>query len=75
MVDRSLYGQGIGQKLLNIAEEKIRSREMTWAKLDCVASNHTLRRYYKNNGYQERGIVDFGPEVSWHPVMRFEKRL
>ena len=75
MLDRSLSGQAIGRQLLNFAEEKIRLRDKTWAKLDCVASNHALRRFYEDNGYQERGLVEFGNGVLWHPVMRYEKKL
>jgi len=75
MVDRSLSGQRIGQAILKWAEEKIRGSGRAVARLDCVATNDNLRRYYEGLGYRERGIIEFGPDSTWHPVLRFEKDI
>lgn len=74
MVDRSLSGQGIGQEVLAWAEQSIFATGHSVARLDCVASNANLCQYYERLGYSERGVVDFGPDSSWFPVRRFEKR-
>lgn len=75
MVNRSLSGRRIGQRILKWAEGKIRSRGCSVARLDCVASNESLRNYYEQLGYRECGTVDFGHDSAWHPVLRFEKDL
>lgn len=34
-----------------------------------------LRAYCERCGYRQCGRIAFGPEVAWHPVMRYEKSL
>ncbi|MGP5339978.1 GNAT family N-acetyltransferase, partial [Glutamicibacter arilaitensis] len=75
MVHRSLTGQKLGQMILEWAESKLYASGHSIARLDCVATNENLRNYYENLGYRERGVIDFGPDSAWHPVLRFEKDI
>lgn len=75
MVDRSLSGQKFGQSILKWAEDKIHASGRSVARLDCVATNENLRNYYEGLGYRECGVIDFGPDSTWHPVLRFEKDI
>lgn len=75
MVARNAAGIGLGSQTLSWAEKEIANRGLHIARLDCVATNAVLRSFYLEHGFLERGIMDFGSGSSWHPVMRFEKRL
>ena len=75
MVARSHAGQEVGRRLLSAAESIVSARGHRLARLDCVASNGTLRSYYRARGYAEVGAHKFPPERGWHPVTLFEKRL
>ncbi|GAB3451226.1 GNAT family N-acetyltransferase [Streptomonospora sediminis] len=75
MVTRDAAGQGWGRRLLEWVEDTAALAGFQALRLDCVASNYRLRAYYERWGYQRRGRVTFGPEISCHPVMRYEKRL
>ncbi len=50
-------GQAVGERLLAWAEEHVRQRGRSYLRLDCVASNVGLRRYYGACGYHLRGVV------------------
>ena len=52
-----LHGQQLGEALLNWAVEQIRQRGRKWVRLDCLASNSRLRRYYEALGFVYRGQV------------------
>jgi len=71
MVDER--GTGLGSRVLDWAERRIFGQGCTVVRLDCVASNHRLRQYYRERGYIEAGRRDF-PDRAWRPVMKFEKR-
>lgn len=75
MATRDAAGRGWGRRLLAWVEETAALTGHQALRLDCVAANHKLRAYYERSGYQQRGRVTFGPELSWHPVMRYEKCL
>ncbi|MNJ57964.1 putative acetyltransferase [compost metagenome] len=51
-VHRDYKGLGIGQYLLNSAEEQIRLKGKTLVRLDCMADNARLNQYYKDYGFQ-----------------------
>lgn len=67
-------GTGLGGWLLTWAETRITAAGRRLARLDCVATNGRLRRYYTDQGYREAGFRSF-PNPAWRPVMRFEKQL
>ncbi|WP_211215195.1 GNAT family N-acetyltransferase [Nesterenkonia alba] len=75
MVARAYTGQELGRRVLSAAESLIAERGHTLARLDCVASNETLRSYYRARGYTEVGTHEFPPELGWRPVTLFEKNL
>lgn len=55
MVDRRHAGAGLGDAALTHAEERIRARGGRLARLDAVATNGTLHRWYRDRGYREVG--------------------
>jgi len=59
-VARAHAGRGLGLSLLDWAGAQARSRGRRWLRLDCVASNARLRRYYADAGFAPRGEVDVG---------------
>lgn len=73
---------GLGSRLLDWAAEMATARGRHFLRLDCVASNHRLRHYYEEAGFQHRGDVhvtgppgsrgDKGPAVT---VSRYERPI
>jgi ribosomal protein S18 acetylase RimI-like enzyme len=59
MVRRADAGSGLGRRLLEWAENQIRSSGLCVARLDCVRSNARLREYYESAGYSLVGHRDF----------------
>jgi ribosomal protein S18 acetylase RimI-like enzyme len=59
-VSRESAGSGLGRRLLDWALDEARARGRVRLRLDCVASNTVLRRYYRAAGFAERGEVDLG---------------
>jgi GNAT superfamily N-acetyltransferase len=57
-VSRQYKGQGIGAQLLAAAEDHIRGRGKSWLRLDCMADNPSLNRYYLNQRMIFRGRFD-----------------
>ncbi|MFI5314614.1 MAG: GNAT family N-acetyltransferase [Myxococcota bacterium] len=70
-VARASAGSGLGVRLLAWACEEAMTRGRRSLRLDCVASNTFLRRYYAAAGFEERGDVD----LSRVRLTRFERRL
>jgi GNAT superfamily N-acetyltransferase len=60
VVARAHAGEGLGRRLLAWAGDEARARGRRSLRLDCVASNTFLRRYYADAGFAERGEVDVG---------------
>lgn len=48
---RRFAGRGLGRRMLEYAEERIRAENGTLIRLDCVAANPRLRRYYTESGF------------------------
>ena len=59
-VARVCAGRGLGAQLLAWALAEAAARGRTLLRLDCVASNAFLRRYYAAAGFSERGDVALG---------------
>lgn len=53
MVDRSLAGQRMGERMLRWAAQQARERGASWLRLDCAADNQALRDYYRCAGFEE----------------------
>ncbi len=58
-VDRAFAGQGLGSKILSWAEDELRSREIPLLRLDCMATNEVLRKYYAERGFTFCGISHY----------------
>jgi GNAT superfamily N-acetyltransferase len=71
VVSRAERGTGLGRRLLDWACERARELGRASLRLDCVASNEFLRRYYADAGFEERGEVDLGRVR----LARFERDL
>ena len=67
-VGRTRAGDGLGLRLLDWAGGATRARGRRLLRLDCVATNDALRRYYARAGFAERGEVDVGVRLA-----RFER--
>jgi GNAT superfamily N-acetyltransferase len=71
VVARAHAGAGLGRRLLAWAVDEAQARGRRSLRLDCVASNTFLRRYYAEAGFAERGEVDLGGVQ----LARFEIKL
>ncbi|MCM3748772.1 GNAT family N-acetyltransferase [Paenibacillus pasadenensis] len=47
---RKFKGQAVGSQLLQWAENYIKSKGKSWMRLDCMADNESLNRYYLSQG-------------------------
>ncbi len=74
VVDRDTSGRGYGAALLSWAGRQTLDRGRFLLRLDCVETNHGLRRYYRGRGFSEVGRRDFNSD-RWHPVTLFERDL
>jgi GNAT superfamily N-acetyltransferase len=59
-VARACAGRGLGRRLLAWARSEVVTRGRARLRLDCVATNDFLRRYYATEGFAERGEVEVG---------------
>lgn len=50
-------GYGIGEQLLGWIGDYLRDRQCHYLRLDCMASNSRLRRYYEDQDFRYRGQV------------------
>lgn len=50
-------GLGIGKQLLGWISDYVRARQCQYLRLDCMAANARLRRYYEEQGFVYRGQV------------------
>ncbi|HEY6745848.1 MAG TPA: GNAT family N-acetyltransferase [Mycobacteriales bacterium] len=75
VIDRRRSGQGLGRRVLTLAEDRIAAGGATVARLDALAVNDGLTAYYSAAGYTEVGRRTFAPDSPWPPVLLFEKHL
>ncbi len=57
-VRRTFGGQGVGRRLIDFAERRAEAAGRPCLRLDCMAGNLVLRRYYEDAGFAARGDVD-----------------
>lgn len=67
-----LRGTGLGRWMLEWVESSARERRKTRVRLDCLAHSESLRHYYREAGYEERGVKQMN--ATWIAAL-FEKRL
>ena len=65
------HGDGIGGRLLQWAERRAAGAGKSYLRLDCVASNQSLRAYYERAAYEHVGDVTVGDYLQ----ARYEKRV
>lgn len=56
-IRRSVGGMSVGDRLLQWVVERIRERGRNVARLDAMASNRALCRYYEERGFRPLGTV------------------
>ena len=56
-IRNGFHGRGLGRAMLNWAVEQCRDHGRELLRLDCLASNDRLRRYYEKQGFNKRGQV------------------
>lgn len=71
VVSREHRGQAIGGKMLDWAAEYIGSQGKSWLRLDCMADNPPLNRYYERQGMSFKGRFDAG---AWSANL-YERRI
>lgn len=59
LIDRAYSGDGLGSRLLEYGEQRIRDAGKPLVRLDAVRSNPVLQRYYRNAGYTDAGTKTF----------------
>ncbi len=70
-ITRSRAGQRLGLRLLGWAEAKTRAEGKSYLRLDCLASNKTIREYYEKAGFVH---VRDTPAPGWKASL-YEKKL
>lgn len=70
-IDRALYGQGIGKKVLVMIEELCIRNDKQYLRLDCGVHVLELCRFYKNSGFSAIGVIELFKER----LCLFEKRI
>ena len=65
------HGDGLGSRLLRWAEFHAAGAGKAYLRLDCVASNESLRAYYERAAYKYVGDVT----VDEYVQSRYEKRV
>lgn len=60
----SLHGQRLGESILAWAKAHVRNQGLPYLRLDCIATNHGLRRYYERLGFRPCGKATAGDFTS-----------
>jgi ribosomal protein S18 acetylase RimI-like enzyme len=69
-VRREHAGQGLGERVLDWAEEQIAAEGREFLRLDCMSDNAVLRAYYERLGFEPRGEAVFNDFTA----TRFERK-
>jgi len=56
----ALQGRQVGEVLIEWAKTQVRNRQRQYLRLDCVATNAALRRYYERIGFRFCGQATHG---------------
>ncbi|MGW2743830.1 GNAT family N-acetyltransferase [Streptomyces sp. NPDC001450] len=67
MVNRSSAPPGTGRLLLRAAERRVAEAGRAWVRLDCLAGNAPLNKYYLNAGYRIVGRKAGKPQPGGAP--------
>lgn len=58
VVSKNARGNGIGQKLMDTMEKYFKSIGCEYITIDVFAYNKNAIKFYENNGYHTRGLID-----------------
>ena len=74
-VRRQWANQQVGRRLLQWAGRRASELGRSYVRLDCMADNTFLRRYYTQAGFQDRGEVDaeFPAPIGTLRLRRYER--
>lgn len=77
VVQRGWGHRGVGLRILNLAEREAWAMGRAFVRLDCVAENRFLRKYYAEAGFLVRGEIDarYPEPFGTIRLQRFEKRI
>ncbi len=64
-------GQGFGKMAIDWVAEQVRARGLGWLRLDCIATNMRLRRWYEALGFTYRGAG----RVEGYDLALYERQL
>lgn len=56
-IRRAVAGSGIGQQLVRWSEARVHAVGRQYLRLDCQSGNPSIRRYYEQQGFVDRGEV------------------
>jgi len=71
-VDRAYAGEGVGRYILAWVAEQVVNNHRSKLRLDCVAENSSLNRYYQSQGFVQVGQFRYSDGVD---AVLYEKRL
>jgi len=76
-VRRQWANQELGARLLEWAGHRASAAGRRWVRLDCMADNAFLRRYYTQAGFEDRGEIDahFPAPIGTLRLRRYERRI
>ena len=74
-IRRARAGQALGLQLLSWAEQQALTAGKRYLRLDCIATNPVLRRYYEDVGFSSRGEVNAHYPMGTYRLQRYEKAL
>lgn len=56
-IRRVVAGRGVGLQLVQWCEQRVRAVGRRYLRLDCQGGNQTIRRYYEQQGFVDRGAA------------------
>ena len=57
-INREMAGKSLGSEIMQWAEEGIVFNNKKCIRLDCIEDSSALNRFYQNQGYQLKGLVN-----------------
>ena len=77
VVHRDWGHRGVGLRILEWAKREARAMGKVFLRLDCVADNQFLRRYYADAGFLDRGEIEarYPDPFGTMRLQRYERRL
>ena len=73
VVRRAWRGLALGRQLLLWAEQQVPRGSKRHIRLDCLATNTVLRKYYEDSGYEECGEIDARYPFGVLRLQRYQK--